>query len=173
MKNRVKKSAPVKRVSIAKQNAIVRQAVQGITVTKKIAKATTPDPTPVPMVNPKTGAGALKAPLQFVPPSAEYFMAQAFAEGVEKYGPFNWRESKVPTLTYIAAAKRHLAAYFDGEDIDPTSDVPHLAHAMASLAIILDAGACGTLVDDRPSPGQSAQLMRAYHASQIKKTKIK
>ena len=51
--------------------------------------------------------------------------------------------------TYLDAANRHLMALQEGEDVAKDSLVLHAAHLMATCAIIIDAEACGTLVDDR------------------------
>lgn len=120
-------------------------------------------------VNPKTIVGATKVPLHLVPPSASHFLALAFGDGAPKYGPYNWRETSVSALTYVAAARRHIDAYFDGEDEAQDSGVPHLAHAMACLAVMLDASTIGNLVDDRPAPGASPRLQSEYHAMRAAK----
>lgn len=112
--------------------------------------------------NPKSRFGALKPPLHLIPPSAKVELAAAFAEGAEKYGAFNWREKKVSTSVYKAAAERHLDAFWDGENLDPLSGVHHLGHAMACCALLLDAIATGNLIDDRPTPGCAGELHRAY-----------
>ena len=70
--------------------------------------------------------------------------------GARKYGPFNWRTSPVRATVYIAAAKRRLAQWLDGQNDDPESGVSHLAHARACLGILLDAQSLGKVVDDRP-----------------------
>lgn len=101
--------------------------------------------------NPKTVFGAAKCPLHLVPPSAVQAEAWAFKLGAEKYGPYNWRDIPVTASTYLAAALRHIQAYQDGEDLDPESGRPHLGHARACLAILIDAGDVGALNDDRPS----------------------
>lgn len=67
--------------------------------------------------NPKTAAGACKVPLHLVPPSATHYLALAFKDGAEKYGPYNWREKGVSASVYIAAAMRHMDAYRDREDV--------------------------------------------------------
>lgn len=54
---------------------------------------------------------------------------------------------------YYDACRRHLGAWFEGEERDPDSGLPHLAHALACLAILVDARAAGKLVDDRMFPG--------------------
>ncbi len=114
----------------------------------------------LPNQNPKTALGAAKPQLQLIPPIALVEEAGAFALGAEKYGPFNWREVPVSISTYVAAAQRHLMAYWDGEDTDPESGLCHLAHARACMAIVLDAQSVGTCNDDRPPPGASP---RAFH----------
>lgn len=113
-------------------------------------------------VNPKTRVGALKVPLHLVPPSATHFLALAFKAGADKYGPYNWREKKVPAMTYAGAFLRHFHAWLDGEDMDPETGNPHLAHAMACLAIVLDAESIGALIDDRPPCGGVPRLQREY-----------
>jgi hypothetical protein len=51
---------------------------------------------------------------------------------------------------YYDAAMRHLMAYFDGQDLDPESGLPHLAHVMACASILIDAKKNETLNDNRP-----------------------
>ncbi len=111
--------------------------------------------------NPKQAYGDLKIPLGLVPSTALILMGQAFKEGARKYGPYNWREKSVESMTYLHATLRHVAAYIDGEEIDPESGNPHLAHALACLAIIADAAAVGCLLDNRPPHGVAGELLRA------------
>lgn len=103
--------------------------------------------------NPKTVFGIKKVPLHLVPPISTAYEAMAFKDGAEKYGPYNWREKKVSASVYVAAAKRHLDAWWDGEELAPDSGLPHLAHAKACLAIIIDASSLGIFNDDRPPKG--------------------
>ena len=70
-------------------------------------------------------------------------------DGARKYGPYNWRDNAVLARVYIAAAKRHLAYWAAGEETAKDSGVHHLGHAIACLAILLDAQATGNLGDDR------------------------
>lgn len=88
-------------------------------------------------------------------------MALGFKSGAEKYGPFNWRTNSVAASVYIAAALRHILAYADGQDIDEDSGYPVLAHALASLAIAVDATETGNLVDDRVK-GAAAGLLKRW-----------
>lgn len=100
--------------------------------------------------NPKDLAAADRLPLDLVPPSLEMFAAMAFAEGATKYGRYNWRVMGVSASVYYAAVQRHLKKWFNGEDVDPDTGVPHLASVLAGLGIIIDAQMCGRLNDDRP-----------------------
>lgn len=109
--------------------------------------------------NPKDLIGVKKPRLDLVPAALDIHASMAMANGAEKYGPFNWREKPVRASIYIAAARRHLAAWFDGEDTASDSGVHHLGHAAACLAILLDAQATGNLVDDRPPHGAAGPLI--------------
>lgn len=99
--------------------------------------------------DPKGAAGALKTPLGLIPSYAMEQTALVHKLGSEKYGPYNWRKTGVCASTYVNAILRHLNAWRDGETVDPESDISHLAHVACSCNILLDAGFCGTLQDDR------------------------
>lgn len=114
-----------------------------------------------PIENPKDIAGRAKCPLHLIPGVAEAQTARALAHGAAKYGEFNWRTIPIHAAPYIAAARRHLAAWTDGEDLDPESGLSHLAHVAATVAILMDAAAVGTLMDDRPKSGCVAGLLAA------------
>ena len=109
--------------------------------------------------NPKSAFGVKKPPLHLIPGAALIHEAVVFGLGATKYGPFNWRGNSVSASVYQSAALRHLASWFDGEDLDPESGASHLAHARACLGIILDAKETGNLIDDRPSPGAASALI--------------
>ena len=113
--------------------------------------------------NPKTLVGASKLPLHLVPPSASHYLAMALADGAKKYGPYNWREIPVSVSPYYGAMKRHMDAFWDGEDYAKDSGVHHVAHAMACCAIILDAMSVGVLIDDRPPKGAAVELQEQWH----------
>lgn len=120
-----------------------------------LTKSTTSDP-----ANPKQAFGDKKVPLYLVPPALEYAAAKGFIEG-RKYGPFNWRDTKVKMTTYIGAIQRHLGAIRDGEDVDPESTTGklHLEGLAANVAILADAFYGGFLIDDRPTPGPMPRLL--------------
>ncbi len=103
--------------------------------------------------NPKTVQGLAKAPLHLVPPALVEGAAEAFANGAEKYGPFNWREAKISSTVYYAACMRHLHAWYDRvdpADKAPDSQIHHLKHAVACLALLLDTMGTDLLNDNRP-----------------------
>lgn len=114
--------------------------------------------------NPKKLYGDLKPNLALIPGSASVHMALGLEDGADKYGPFNWRDDPVEAMVYIAACKRHIDEWMDGEDFARDSGVHHLGHAIASLAILIDAMECGTLIDNRPTPGTVADLIEEVAA---------
>jgi hypothetical protein len=101
--------------------------------------------------NPKDQAGSERLPLHLVPSTLQVYAAMAFAEGAAKYGAYNWRATGVRASIYYSALQRHLAKWWNGEVLDPVTKVPHLASAVACLAVLIDAGETSDkLTDDRP-----------------------
>lgn len=101
--------------------------------------------------NPKDVHGQKKVQLHLVPESANIAEAAVMKHGADKYGAFNWRTDAVKASVYVSAIRRHMAAWFDGEENDPESGFSHLAHSRANLGILLDAKNYGMLIDDRPN----------------------
>lgn len=108
--------------------------------------------------DPKGAAGAVKVPLGLIPPHAMEQTAWVHKLGADKYGPWNWRETGVCASTYVNAILRHLNAWRDGEDLDPESGISHLAHVACSANILMDAGYCGKLQDDRNTTRQCNEV---------------
>lgn len=111
--------------------------------------------------NPKDAAAIDRLPLHLCPATLEIFATLAFVCGAVKYEPHNWREAGVSAAVYYDACRRHLNAWFNGEDDDPDEKVPHLASAAASLAVIIDAMVCGKLNDTRVKSAPVAALQRS------------
>jgi len=103
--------------------------------------------------NPKDAIGSDKIPLHLWPTTATALGSMALLDGACKYGRTNYRAIGVRASIYYDAAMRHLSKWFEGENIDPESGVPHLGHALACLAILVDAQAAGKLNDDRMIAG--------------------
>lgn len=120
--------------------------------------------------NPKDAAGRAKIPLHLWPPSATAFGSIGFLEGQLKYGRSNFRATDVAASVYYAAAKRHLDAWWEGEE-NTKEGGPHLGNALACIAIIVDAQVNGTLVDDRqyvPNDGAYGRMVEALTAASVK-----
>jgi hypothetical protein len=105
----------------------------------------------LPDKNLKTLAAVGKAKLSDVPPVALYALGAAMSDGASKYGRFNWRETGATSSVFFDAMMRHLLDWYAGENHAPDSKVHHLAHLMASCAILLDAELQSCLNDDRSS----------------------
>lgn len=119
------------------------------------AVAAAPDvpATAYPDGNPKSLQGAKKYSLRYLPLPAAVEVNRALEDGAKKYGAANWRKTGVAASVYVDAALRHLAQWYDGGQKNAAdSGVHNLGHAMACLAILIDAESCGKLVDDRPEP---------------------
>ena len=99
--------------------------------------------------NLKTAAAAGKPKVSAVPPVALLALGAAMQNGADRYQRFNWREGRATSSVFYDAILRHLVAWYSGEDFAPDSKVHHLAHIMASCAILLDAEVHNVLNDDR------------------------
>ncbi len=110
-------------------------------------------------INPKDALGAAKVPMHLVPPASTILQALCMDDGNIKYGPYNTRMEDIQAIGYIAAAKRHLDAYMDGQDYDSITGKPHLGYALATIGLVIDAWLNGTLIDNRPVPGIGGQLL--------------
>ena len=101
--------------------------------------------------NPKDSIGVRKVSITKVPMQVIMEVAVAMMEGSCKYGAHNYRKAGVRTTVYIdAAVGRHIAAFVEGEDIDPASGVHHVTKAIAGLIVLRDAMLNGKCYDDRP-----------------------
>jgi len=123
-------------------------------------------------MNPKDQAASSRVPLQLLPAITAIEGAKACKEGAEKYGPYNWRDEPITLMKYIGALERHIARLKDGEDLDSKSGNHHLGHIIATAGIVLDADACGTLIDDRPTvPGKASEMFDAFEDEQNRSKK--
>lgn len=101
--------------------------------------------------NPKDALGIKKVPVSTLPTPVVLEVGLAMMEGALKYGRHNYRAIGVrASVYYDAVVARHLAAWWEGEDIDPDSGLSHLSKAIAGLMILRDAQIRGKMNDDRP-----------------------
>lgn len=120
--------------------------------------------------NPKDTIGSGKLPLHLWPTTATIGGSLALLDGALKYGRSNWREAGIRASIYYDAARRHLDAWFEGEDADPISGLPHTWHAIACMALLIDGEAAGKLTDDRMYPGGYREFADAatLHVGRLK-----
>ena len=83
-----------------------------------------------------------------MPPDALEEIVKVMQHGAEKYEPRDW-ETGTNWHRYFSAAMRHLWAWWKGEDVD-ASGYSHLAHAAASVLILLTYELRKVGTDDRP-----------------------
>lgn len=101
--------------------------------------------------NPKDAVGVRKwRQFSYLPFPVIAELGVAMLEGGLKYGSHNYRHSGVRASVYFDAAMGHIMQWWEGEDIDPDSGMPHIVKAMASLAVLRDAQMMGLYSDDRP-----------------------
>lgn len=75
--------------------------------------------------------------------------ARVWEYGKRKYAAWNWAKG-MPYSAVIASVLRHIAAFQRGEDNDPESGLPHIAHAMCNLRMLSLYQITYTAGDDRP-----------------------
>jgi hypothetical protein len=100
--------------------------------------------------NPKDVLAQARLPIGVVPSTVLVALTVSLTEGALKYGRHKWRIAGVSNKTYHDACLRHLERWWNGEECDPVTTVPHLYSALACLAILVDAKACNMVTDDRP-----------------------
>jgi hypothetical protein len=100
--------------------------------------------------NPKDAIGSRKAPMSTLPAGVLAEIGVAMMEGKAKYGAFNYRIAGIRSSVYYDALQRHIMAWWEGEDIDPASGLPHVVKALSTLVVLRDAQRNGMVNDDRP-----------------------
>lgn len=106
-----------------------------------------------------------KPDLSLIPYVALVHEALAFMDGEKKYGRYNYLKG-FETSRLVSAALRHVLAYMAGENTAADSQVHHLGHARACLAMLLHLEQEGKLSDNRPKnsvlcpPGSKARIKR-------------
>ena len=89
-------------------------------------------------VDPKTGGSKNSKPeeVDLVDPEFIRAVARVLHIGKLKYEARNWERGYRWGLSY-AAAQRHMLAFWSGEDTDPDSGLPHIAHAATHMMFLL------------------------------------
>jgi len=100
--------------------------------------------------NPKDAVGTKKVPVSVLPMPVLGEVGLALLEGARKYGRHNYRVAGVRGSVYIDACFRHLASWWEGEDVDPDSGLSHITKAIAGLVVLRDSMLMENWKDDRP-----------------------
>lgn len=95
--------------------------------------------------------GVKLARYDLLPPDALEAVARVYGYGASKYDDGNWLRG-YPWGWSFGALMRHLWAFWRGEETDPESGHPHLAHAAFHVLALLTFSARGLGTDDRRPP---------------------
>jgi hypothetical protein len=117
--------------------------------------------------NPKDMVGTRKTPLSTLPWRVLWRVGLAMLEGACKYGRHNYRAAGVRYSVYFDGTQRHLGAWWEGQDIDPDSQLNHIDKAIASLMVLRDSMLEGNAVDDRPPATQDELAELNNHAGSL------
>lgn len=109
--------------------------------------------------NPKDVVGIRKVSLSVVPTPVIWEIALGMQEGALKYGRHNYRAIGVRGSVYYDATQRHLTDWWEGQDIDPQSQLNHITKALSSLTVLRDAMIRDMWEDDRP-PATDPQFLQ-------------
>jgi len=109
--------------------------------------------------NPKDSVGCTKPPVSNIPLSVISEVGLALAEGAYKYGSSNWRVIGVRASIYWDATFRHIKAWWEGEDVDPDSQLSHITKAISALVVLRDAMIQDNWTDDRPPRSKQTPAM--------------
>ena len=105
------------------------------------------------LTDPDTGGQKGQKPEAYalipVKPLAE--VARVYGFGAEKYDSRNWEKGYAWSLSY-SSLQRHINAFWGGEDTDPESGLPHLAHAVFHCLAMMEWVETHPEKDDRPHP---------------------
>lgn len=106
------------------------------------------------ITNERTGGEKGQKPERFdlIPYDALAKIAEIYHYGTHKYSDWNWRKGYDWSLSF-GAAMRHLGAFWEGEDIDPESGLPHIAHAGFHIMALLTFMEEHPELDDRYKKG--------------------
>lgn len=79
-----------------------------------------------------------KPRFDLIPPVAEASLVDVITWGANEYGPNNWRKLDDARARYTAALLRHMSAVRRGEQNDPKTGLPHLAHVACNAMFLLE-----------------------------------
>src|SRR5271165_5949763 len=89
-----------------------------------------------------------KVRYDLIPAEPLRLVAAVFTSGAGKYGDNDWRGG-IRWGRRFASILRHLWKFWAGEDTDPESGLPHLAHAITQAIMLLEYTFTKPNLDDR------------------------
>lgn len=92
-----------------------------------------------------------KPPLSMLPRRPLEQISYVIEYGAKKYCQHGWRKGRVFSRD-ADAALRHIFQWNEGEDLDPESGLPHLAHAACDLLFLLESIVTHPEFDNRYKP---------------------
>jgi len=91
-----------------------------------------------------------KVRFSLLPARAKEAVAKVFSYGAEKYAVGNWHQGNGFDWSRLQdASERHANAFALGEDNDPESGLPHLAHKICCDMMLLEHQLTDHGIDDR------------------------
>ena len=90
-----------------------------------------------------------KLRFDLIPPDAMRAVADIFTYGTRKYDDRNWEKGDLKWGQLKGAHDRHMNSFWSGEDLDPESGKPHIAHATWNDIALLAYYLRGCGIDDR------------------------
>jgi hypothetical protein len=94
--------------------------------------------------------GQKPAMLGALDPKSILEVARVAGYGAQKYARYNYLNTYDWSLSFDAM-QRHALAFWGGEDVDPESGEPHMAHVAWHAMALLSFMRLGRELDDRPS----------------------
>lgn len=91
-----------------------------------------------------------KVRFDLIPAEWELALAQIMTMGAAKYADRNWEKGLSWSRRY-GSLRRHLNAFWAGEDLDPESGLPHLAHIAWNALALMTFSKTHPEFDDRPT----------------------
>ena len=96
--------------------------------------------------------GRKLAEYSLIPPVPLAEVANVYGMGAKKYAPRNWEQGYDWSLSF-SALQRHAWLHWSGEDLDPESGLPHLAHVVFHCFSMMEWASTHPELDDRPRRG--------------------
>lgn len=95
-----------------------------------------------------------KPPCDLLPPMAMLAVSRVLGHGTVEYTRYNWLEDGGLQWSRLAAALlRHAFRWLAGQDTDPDSGLPHIAHVACCALMLCEYSERSCGIDDRFKAG--------------------